>query len=289
MRKSAPALEVRPKWARAWAGVNESIKTFNEGEAKAEGGEGKGRRREGGVPKKGWGREVGVAPSEAGIAIRGLLPRESHQRRAELRGSSASAAGGRGGATMILMDALGGEILGDVEADGPVVLSWVEFYCSRISAPQNRTSCIRGHDADAQTFLSVLPPLLQSGRCCYCWSQNFISLQKMWCFSGATRSLERMVRNVAFLCSCLSGRNKPRGSFISCSSLKRFIHIFVFKKKIKSLGVSIFLMNLTKSTKKKPQPITIKPFAKTKIDQIVFAALQVQMWFTESPKFSPSC
>lgn len=72
-------------------------------------------------------------PSEAGIAIRGFLPWESHQRRAELGGSSASAAGelrrlGRGG-TMILMDALDGEILGDVEADGPVVLNWVEFYC----------------------------------------------------------------------------------------------------------------------------------------------------------------
>lgn len=132
MRKSAPALEVRPKWARAWAGVNESIKTFNEGEAKAVGGEAKGRRREGGVPKKGWGREVGVDPSEAGIAIRGFLPWESHQRRAELRGSSASAAGKLrrlGGGTMILMDALDGEILGDVEADGPVVLNWVEFYC----------------------------------------------------------------------------------------------------------------------------------------------------------------
>lgn len=33
------------------------------------------------------------------------------------------------GGTMILMDALDGEILGDVEADGPVVLNWVEFYC----------------------------------------------------------------------------------------------------------------------------------------------------------------
>lgn len=48
------------------------------------------------MPKKGWGREVGADPSEAGIAIRGLLPRESHQRRAELRGLSAS--GGVGGA-----------------------------------------------------------------------------------------------------------------------------------------------------------------------------------------------
>lgn len=80
-----------------------------------------------------------MEPSEAGIAIRGFLPRESRQRRAELRGSSASAAGELRrlvGGTMILMDALDGEILGDVEADGPVVLNWVEFYCSGCRAAE---------------------------------------------------------------------------------------------------------------------------------------------------------
>lgn len=34
MRKSALVVEACPKWASAWAGVNESIKSFNEGEAK---------------------------------------------------------------------------------------------------------------------------------------------------------------------------------------------------------------------------------------------------------------
>lgn len=44
MRKSALVVEVCPKWASAWAGVNESIKTFNEGEAKTKGGKEKMER-----------------------------------------------------------------------------------------------------------------------------------------------------------------------------------------------------------------------------------------------------
>lgn len=189
MRKSAPALEVRPKWARAWAGVNESIKTFNEGEAKAVGGEAKGRRREGGVPKKGWGREVGVDPSEAGIAIRGFLPWESHQRRAELRGSSASAAG--------KLRRLGGDDDPDgrfgwrnsggcwsrrtccVKLGRVLLLAAVEQQnFSTTESNKLVNSCIRSHDADTETFLTVFLSLLQSGRCCYCWSQNMSFLCK---------------------------------------------------------------------------------------------------------------
>ena len=39
MRKSALVVEACPKWASARAGVNESIKSFNEGEAEMKEGE----------------------------------------------------------------------------------------------------------------------------------------------------------------------------------------------------------------------------------------------------------
>lgn len=60
MRKSALAVETRPKWAGARAGVNESIKSFNEGEAEMKGGEEKMERWRG--KGREWG-EVGVDPS----------------------------------------------------------------------------------------------------------------------------------------------------------------------------------------------------------------------------------
>lgn len=44
MRKSAPVVEACPKWASARAGVNESIKTFNEREPKMKEGEEKMER-----------------------------------------------------------------------------------------------------------------------------------------------------------------------------------------------------------------------------------------------------
>lgn len=54
MRKSALVVEACPKWASARAGVNESIKSFNEGEARMKEGEEKGRE---GVLWRGGGSE----------------------------------------------------------------------------------------------------------------------------------------------------------------------------------------------------------------------------------------
>lgn len=48
MRKSALVVEACPKWASARAGVNESIKSFNEGEAEMKEGEQKMERGGGG-------------------------------------------------------------------------------------------------------------------------------------------------------------------------------------------------------------------------------------------------
>lgn len=97
--------------------------------------------REGGVPKKGWGRGVGVDPSEAGIATWGFLPWESHQREPSWEvgvslPQESSDVGAGGWLTVILMDTLGGEILEDVEADKPVVLNWLQLHGSGCRAAE---------------------------------------------------------------------------------------------------------------------------------------------------------
>lgn len=74
MRKSALVVKVCPKWASAWAGVNESIKTFNEGRLRRR--EARRRWRDG-LPERGGGGSGSEHQSEGRILIWGFLPRES--------------------------------------------------------------------------------------------------------------------------------------------------------------------------------------------------------------------